>query len=218
LSLNLTLGGVVKYLNKFLATGLLLLLSSSLFANPMTDKGGGPSMNCPRPPQGPPGPTGPTGPTGPGGGGADAFAAAFNAIPAQAITSAGYTSINFPTDRTGTPVGITHPVGADNTEFEVTIAGFYFVSWTATLFFNNEGGGIVQAAAQLFVNGTAIAPTDFIEANASADQGPGNISGSVLISLAIGDIITLRAIENSDVGSAAIRNPSINIFKVADPT
>ncbi len=217
----------MKYLNKFLAAGLLLLLSSSLFANPMTDKGGGPSMNCPRPPQGPPGPTGPTGPTGPGGGGGtDAFAAAFNSnSPGQAITSTGYTAINFPTDRTGTPVAITHPVGADNTEFEVTIAGFYYVSWTATLFFTNEGDGVVEGAAQLFVNGTAIDPTDFIEASAgdvtntdTNSPGPGNISGSVLILLAAGDIVTLQAIENTEVGNATIKNPSINIFKVADAT
>lgn len=142
-------------------------------------------------PQGPQGPAGPTGPAGPAGSGLAAYASMSQLATVADATIVG--GADFPFSTNGPLSGITHALGA--TTSTVSTAGIYEISYSMSI---AAGVGSAMAVA---VNGVVVPGT-----TVSSLVATGNISGKAAVSLAAGDVITIR--NNSAVALMLALAPS----------
>ncbi|WP_143328829.1 collagen-like protein, partial [Clostridium beijerinckii] len=143
-------------------------------------------------PTGDTGVTGPTGPTGPTGAGLAADGYVYQLATIADATVIGGADVPF--SNNGPLSGVTHTPGT--TTVTVSTAGVYEVNYGVSI---TAGIGAQIAIA---VNGTVDASTPI-----SALVATGEISGNAILTLAAGDVITLR--NNSAVALALTLAPSV---------
>ncbi|MBP1924211.1 hypothetical protein J2Z76_000064 [Sedimentibacter acidaminivorans] len=128
-------------------------------------------------PTGDTGPTGPTGDTGPTGPGVTTYGYVYELATIADATVVGGADVPF--SNNGPLANITHTVGT--TTVTVTLAGSYQIDYSLSI---TAGIG---AAIAIAVNGTVDASTPI-----SALVATGELSGTAILPLAAGDVITLR--------------------------
>jgi BclA C-terminal domain len=142
--------------------------------------------------QGLQGPPGPPGPAGSGGTGLSAFGYSYHVATIANATVVGGADVPF--SNNGPLSGVSHTAGT--TTLTVPTTGVYRVSYVV-----NITAGIGSAPA-LAVNGTVDSSTAI-----SALVATGNISGTALLQLAAGDVLTLR--NNSAVPMTLLLAPGV---------
>ena len=122
--------------------------------------------------------TGATGPAGPAGSGLGAFGYVYELPTLIDATVLGGADVPF--SNNGPLSGVTHTAGT--TTITVPTAGQYRVSWYVNITFGGLGSSFAVA-----VNGTVDAST-----NVNSIAPGGEVSGNSILSLAAGDVLTLR--------------------------
>lgn len=153
-----------------------------------------------------PGPTGPTGATGAIGGAgvpgvsqslADNYSSSYDDGTISfsiASTYADTGGIPFLSENIIPPVGITHPVNADSSIFQVNNSGVYHITWTVT--FQTAGTSSiiqVQLADVTTLPGTPFPPTPFEQIFISGENDYSFVTGQTTLNLSAGDQIQLQA-------------------------
>ncbi len=128
-------------------------------------------------PTGATGPSGPTGPTGAAGAGLSGYGYVYELATVADATVVGGADVPF--SNNGPLTNVTHTAGT--TTITVSVAGVYRVSWYVNI---TAGVGSAFAVA---VNGTVDAST-----NVSSLVATGEVSGNSILTLAAGDVVTLR--------------------------
>lgn len=143
-----------------------------------------------------------------------AFDAAYAIIQGGQPLAPAFNPIVFPTEQTGSPVKITHPLSGDASKFAIMKAGTYKISWTLSV--QDIGLTATTVAVQLwnFSTQTPIRPSPFQEQTISATGLVEAIFGQTIAYLPAGTILQLRAASAPAV--ATVINPTFTISRIAD--
>lgn len=199
---------------------LLSTLAFSLMVN-STD-----AVICKRPHSGPPGPPGlvgipgipgipgPIGPPGLQGPFLKRVAAARNPVPQIFVAMAG-NRVSFDVNNF-IPMGIVHPtLTGGGTEFTVLNSGFYFITFTLSVFSTETITNDISARLFNVTTGTPILP-DYFARTRVFEAFEGNLSGQTIVFLPEGTTIALE-VAQSEAGTFTIDTPVFTITQIGAP-
>jgi hypothetical protein len=125
-----------------------------------------------------------------------AYISAFASDQNQPITAdAGFVGINFDLGNLSAK-NILHPVGTDQSQFQVQRSGFYFIDWDVNFHYTSRDPlSTDEATVQLFnvTTSTVFGVPETMEVPSSTtDQATANLGGSVVVFLSRGTVVSLQ--------------------------